>query len=353
MIKNPDKDIDEAIDCSCVGVDLIAGKRWSAPGPRLWSLLDAVLDLAAGKRASPGAVAAVLGVAQWYDLLRRLRLSVFNRVYDFASGAKARDWSVVDVSVDVISELLLDTILAPFGVADMSLSFLSLVGCTDASTSYGHGGAVAALEPARVKEVARLAVKRGGFVHLGDGPDLTKELEARLGRWNDLGLELRDVDVIFSVEVDDPDHINLEEAKALLLFVKWVLRSAKRFSHRIVVLVDSKVVVGAVTKGRSPSFPLNRLLQRLAALCFAGGLVLHCVFIPTAHNPSDWPSQWGPKFVAACSLRSLRGAAPTATLSWLRHRVRQAPRSSTKAFAWETWDYFKLLPWGHWLCFRS
>ena len=131
-------------------------------------------------------------------------------------------------------------------------------------------------------------------MHLGDGPELSKELEARLGRRYDIELQLRDFDVIFSVKVDEPDHINLEEMKALLLFVKWILRSASRFAHRIVVLIDSKVVVGAVTKGRSSSFPLNRLIKRLAATCFAGGIVLHCVFIPTSHNPSDWPSRGGP-----------------------------------------------------------
>ena len=83
------------------------------------------------------------------------------------------------------------------------------------------------------------------------------------------------------MHIAEPGHINLEEARALIRLVRWVLRSSKRFSHRLVVLVDSKVVVGSVTKGRSSSVPLNALLRKLAALCFAGGLVLHVVFIPT------------------------------------------------------------------------
>ena len=76
---------------------------------------------------------------------------------------------------------------------------------------------------------------------------------------------------------------------------QWVLRSSSRFERRVVVMVDSKVIVGAVTKGRSCSIPINSILQRLAALCFAGGLVLHVVFVPTSHNPSDWPSRGGPE----------------------------------------------------------
>ena len=80
----------------------------------------------------------------------------------------------------------------------------------------------------------------------------------------------------------------------MLCYVRWLLRSRARFGHRVVVLIDSRVVIGAVAKGRSSSTPLNALLRRLAALCFAGGLVLHCVFVPTSHNPSDWPSRGGP-----------------------------------------------------------
>ena len=57
------------------------------------------------------------------------------------------------------------------------------------------------------------------------------------------------------------------------------------------VLVDSRVVVGAIAKGRSGSFPLNRLLKKVAALCLAGGLVLRVVYIPTEHNPADYPSR--------------------------------------------------------------
>ena len=120
VLKKPGKDVDDVTHCPCVGVELIGGTRWFAPGQRLWSLLDAVIEVVACRRASPGSVAAFIGVAQWFDLLRRLRLSVFNNVYDFASGCKAKDWLVFDIPPAVFSELLLVTVLAPFGVADMS-----------------------------------------------------------------------------------------------------------------------------------------------------------------------------------------------------------------------------------------
>ena len=136
-----------------------------------------------------------------------------------------------------------------------------------------------------------MACKSGGHVCVGDGPELPAELAARLGPRYDLHLELRDFGIIFSIRVESPNHINIEEDVAVIRYLRWVLRSKQRFRHRVVLLVDSKVALGAIAKGRSSSKPLNALVRRVAALCFAGCLVLHCVFIPTKHNPADWPSR--------------------------------------------------------------
>jgi hypothetical protein len=269
-------------------------------------LLDAVTDLADSEWASPAGVAAFLGVAQWYDLLRRLQLSVFERVYDFCSGAKATVCSLQIIPNGVMQELLLDVILSAFGTVDMRLPFLPLLGATDASSSFGHGATVTTMHTTELRAIARRSCTAGAHVRLEDGPVLSEALDQRLGPRHDLGLSLKDFNVVLSVRIETPDHINLEEARALLQYVKWILRSRKRFCHRIVVLLDSKVVIGAVCKGRSSSIPLNRILRQLASLCFAGGLVLHCIFIPTSHNPADWPSRGGPSSWPA----ALRQAGP-------------------------------------------
>jgi hypothetical protein len=47
-------------------------------------------------------------------------------------------------------------------------------------------------------------------------------------------------------------------------------------------------------KDRSGSAALNSLLRRVAALALAGGILLHFVFVPSAHRPSDPPSRGGP-----------------------------------------------------------
>ena len=130
-----------------------------------------------------------------------------------------------------------------------------------------------------------------------EGSELPAEAEVRsraLGRRHRLGLSFADFEVLFSFRVTAPAHINLEEQRALIRYVQWLLRSPSRFGTRVVVLVDSRVVVGGTTKGRSGSAALNVLLRRLAALTLAGGVLLHLVFVPSAHNPSDPPSRGGP-----------------------------------------------------------
>ena len=74
MEKKPDKDVNDALSTTCVGVDLLDGLFWSPPGARLWTLLDGLLDLVShGVRCdgddfqpigSRVAVAGFLGVAQ-------------------------------------------------------------------------------------------------------------------------------------------------------------------------------------------------------------------------------------------------------------------------------------------------
>jgi hypothetical protein len=61
------------------------------------------------------------------------------------------------------------------------------------------------------------------------------------------------------------------ELRALSTAVPWVMSFRSDVSKRVLVLSDSQVVVGAVTKGRSSSTQLLRRLRALTALLLAGG----------------------------------------------------------------------------------
>ena len=121
-------------------------------------------------------------------MLRRLQLSVFDHIYGFCSGALARDWTKQSITSEVLGELLLDMVFSLFGKIHMQLPFLPLIGATDASMEYGHGGVVAQASIDEVRKIARMACKSGGHVCVGDGPALPAELSARLGPRYDLKL---------------------------------------------------------------------------------------------------------------------------------------------------------------------
>ena len=67
------------------------------------------------------------------------------------------------------------------------------------------------------------------------------------------------------------EHINVQELKALN---DEVQRRSVRGDHdlRIVMACDSRVVVGAMAKGRSSSRVLSKHLRRLCSICVAHGL---------------------------------------------------------------------------------
>ena len=67
-----------------------------------------------------------------------------------------------------------------------------------------------------------------------------------------------------------PEHIIAGELRAMLLWLEVLARELASRGKRLPLLSDSLVTVGSWTKGRSPSFLLNRLLRRRAALELAG-----------------------------------------------------------------------------------
>jgi hypothetical protein len=95
---------------------------------------------------------------------------------------------------------------------------------------------------------------------------------------------------VFSIESKYPDHINALEGHAFLVMLRWILRSRKRHSKRVVVLLDSAVWLGAASKGRSCR-GLNRLCRKAAALELAGDIQVHLILVPSHENASDPPSR--------------------------------------------------------------
>ena len=84
-------------------------------------------------------------------------------------------------------------------------------------------------------------------------------------------------------------HINiLEEAVVLRLAQRC---SKFGFPTRVTAMVDSNVVRGATSKGRSSSISLSAVLRRFNAICVAAALYFNIPFCPTRLNVADDPTR--------------------------------------------------------------
>jgi hypothetical protein len=232
-------------------------------------------------------MAEYMGSLQWYDLLCRPKLSCYDSVYEYMRLEPQRE--VMDVPTLVIDELLTSVALSAWWSVPLHREFAPLLLATDASTSYGFGGSVAATSTDEVRAISRLCAQSGAAVALGS--DEAAPCDAVPHRVHKLRGTKSKFKTVFSIKAKHKAHINLMEASGLNLGLEWTLRNPSRHNKRIVILLDSRVVIGGAAKGRSSSKPLLRELRRTAALVLAGSLLPHYVHIGTKDNPADEPSR--------------------------------------------------------------
>ena len=287
MVRHKGKDVNDQTGAVCIGLALENGTHWSAPLARCLSMILMVTMLVSHMVASPSQIQQVLGTIQWYDLLCRPKLSVFNRSYAFAGDG--RDDTLRALPAVVAGELILSVVLGVFWSSDLRRPLLPLVCCSDASTSFGFGGSVLRTTDAIAQQFARVACKHDVFAVLDDGA-AAAEYAKRIGELHAIRVAKGDFTHVFSVRRWHTDNINMLEGEAMLIMLRWILRSCARHSSRVVILLDSSAVLGAAAKGRSSS-RVGRIMRRAAALELAGDLMVYLVLVPSAENPSDIPSR--------------------------------------------------------------
>ena len=87
------------------------------------------------------------------------------------------------------------------------------------------------------------------------------------------------------------EHINVLELRAVKTALSWRIRELKEQRTRFLHLVDSLVVLHALSRGRSSSRKLRRTLAKISALLLASGLQGTWGYIDTHQNPADKPSR--------------------------------------------------------------
>ena len=81
---------------------------------------------------------------------------------------------------------------------------------------------------------------------------------------------------LFAQQWKRKSHINVLELEALLLSVKHQVERFRVSNCRVFHISDSYVTISVVSKGRSSSKQLQRVMRRLAAVLLAAWLVPDC-----------------------------------------------------------------------------
>ena len=84
-----------------------------------------------------------------------------------------------------------------------------------------------------------------------------------------------------------PEHVNILETREALASLLDFADQPDSFGKRVLMLSDSQVAIGVLSKGRSSSRPLNRLARRAAARRLAFQIVPIWRYVPTHRNHAD------------------------------------------------------------------
>jgi hypothetical protein len=307
VVKQGTKDVNDELSGTSLGIDLVDGTHWWGESTKMWKVLQVTLGLVAGAHISPRGLAAHMGLVQWLDLVERLKLSFYGEVYLFY--ADPTDTRRRALPAAALRELLVGAVLGCFWSIDMTRAFAPFVGFTDASTGYGLGACVSEAPEAVIVAAARHHGLHDVYVTMDMVVPPKAAFPDHLGRRYALPLHESSFLTVIKIRVDDDVHINVLEARALLAFVKWVARAPSRHGHRVVVGIDSKVVHGAVTKGRAQTWAIRSVLRQIGSLCMACGIVLFVFFVPTHWDPADRSSRGLPDLAGAERCRRRLDAA--------------------------------------------
>jgi len=350
------------------GEPALAASFWGASLRGKEGLLGFSLERRAGLAAatlvgirsgvSGGELLQLLGVWTFAAGFKREALAILGSAFVLARELPRR--TRVVPKGPVLDELLALVGLFPLMDADLRTDSLRdavgrpLIFATDAEGSGGLGGCEAATDDETWSRLYSLAEERGEYVRLDwadDQPAASGVTDRRAAAAAfSIGSRWRTVfryPAASCPEVKagrDPPHINVLELRGILALMQRLAAQGVT-DCRLLVLVDSRVCVGALGKGRSSSRRLNHVLRRMAAVGLAAGISLDVVWIPTWSNPADAPSRGSSLYV----WRS--GVPDVPSLDLLRRTADEASRDMWERIlgpspAMPCWDpeYFVFFP---------
>ena len=273
-----------------LGIAILRSGEIFPKATRLDALQHDSHSMLARKRASGKALSSLASRWVWTCLINRVSLSILQHVY---YQMDPDDVDTDTVSDEVIAEFRTLCRIAPLISANLFARFADVVLATDASLS-GGGVCVAEITQQQSRELYSRRVRRGWWS--STAPDEQEENSNPLNLQMDpsvvetiKNLEWRTV-VSYRFRHEET-RIVLLEARALLTGLRWLASDPRHFGQRVIIFLDSQSLLGAVVKGRSSSFRLNRLCRRLAAIFLATQMRPSYLWVASSLNPADAPSR--------------------------------------------------------------
>ena len=131
--------------------------------------------------------------------------------------------------------------------------------------------------------------------------------------------------LLFKGNWKDVEHNNVLELRTVVQVLRHLARNSNCWRRRVLVMTDSLVSLGVLSKGRSSARALLHLARVAASVQLAFGILLYLRWVPSERNVADGPSrQVG--LGAAMETQALHLLRDTPkTLRWLFRGGRRAP----------------------------
>eukprot|EP00971_Amphidinium_carterae_P352636 6492684-Amphidinium_carterae.2 len=260
-------------------------------------LVEATLLLLRQRAARVIEVRRIVGYWTHYCLLARPLLCLMCEVYKWIEQGKGKERVLRPLTARLRDELWGLALLHPFMKVHLTSVVNPCVYATDATTSWGAVTRKVSSIPEALfmwsrkrPRHARMWTSPGGCGADLLSPEPGSSVLARDSEMEQV-LETMQFVECFRFRFHTEEHINRLEGQAAKAAVKFAVRDPRQWGSRLVLLVDSQVIVHVLQRGRSSSRPLNQMMRSLLPHLLGSRTTLVPLWVHTTCNPADDPTR--------------------------------------------------------------
>ncbi|CAE7196758.1 unnamed protein product [Symbiodinium sp. CCMP2592] len=271
-------------------VDGVQGRAGAPLDARrqVWGL---IAKLVTGGFASRVVLQRVVGYLAFIFQFRRELYGLLHHMYKYLAKMPEGRW--VPLPGHILDELRSCALHLPFATWNMRKHLSSTVIATDATPT--AGGAVTARVPKAVAQALwRHTEVKGEAVRLDRDLDFEADADRprEASRFASMVSECLCWKVESGYTFRQTSHINLQEMRALKKELVKLAGDSTNAQCIFLFFNDSRVVCGALGKGRSSSFKLNGIIRTIIPHLMLSGITLGLLWVETASNLADHPSRF-------------------------------------------------------------